>query len=96
MKARLRFYSKSKVQNRYVVVLSIHEVGKSKKYPDGIKYGLVCKDLRTGDEVVFDNHHPKGPHIHIKDRELPYKYVNDDQLIEGFKEMVLTELGVAL
>jgi hypothetical protein len=45
MKAQLRYYVKNKIQGRYVVELSIHEVGKSAQYPDGIKYGLICKDL---------------------------------------------------
>lgn len=96
MKARLRYYSKNKVQNRYVVELSIHEVGKSAKYPDGIKYGLICKDLKTGEYVLLDNHHPKGPHIHINDREFAYEYVGDDKLIEDFQMFVLQELGVKL
>jgi hypothetical protein len=38
--------------------------------PDGIEYGLICKDLKTGDSVLVDNHHPKCPHVHINDREI--------------------------
>ena len=79
-----------------MVELSIHEVGKSFKYPDGIKYGSICKDLKSGGYVLFDNHHPKGPHMHINDREFPYEYVSDDQLIADFEMMVLKELGVKL
>jgi hypothetical protein len=78
------------------VELSIYEVGKSSKYPDGIKYGLICKDLKTDDYVLLDNHHPKGPHVHINEREFAYEYVNDDQLITDFEMMVLKELGVKL
>jgi hypothetical protein len=96
MKARLRYYIKNKVHDRYVVELSIYEVGKSSKYPDGIKYGLICKDLKTGDFVLLDNHHPKGPHVHINDDEFPYEYVDDDRLIADFEMMVLKELGVKL
>ena len=96
MKAHLRFYSKSKIQNRYVVELSIYEVGKSAKYPDGIKYGLICKDLKSGDFVLLDNHHPKGPHVHVNDREFDYEYANDEKLIEDFQLLVLKELGVKL
>ena len=76
--------------------LSIHEVGQSSRYPDGIKYGLLCKDLKTGDFVLLDNHHPKGPHTHINDRELPYEYRNDEQLIADFELLVLKELGIKL
>ena len=96
MKAHLRYYTKNKVQNRYVVELSIYEVGKSSKYPDGIKYGLICKDLKTGNYVLLDNHHPKGPHVHINDREFSYDYVDDEKLIEDFQMFVLQELGVKL
>lgn len=96
MKAHLRYYIKNKIHDRYVVVLSIYDVGKSSKYPDGIKYGLICKDLKTGDYVLLDNHHPKGPHMHINDLEFSYKYINDDQLIADFEMMVLKELGVKL
>ena len=96
MKAHLRYFVKNKIRGRYVVELSIYEVGKSAKYPDGIKYGLICKDLKTGNSVLFDNHHPKGPHIHISEREFPYEYVDDEQLIKDFEMRVLKELGVKL
>lgn len=96
MKAHLKYYIKNKIHDRYVVELSIHEFAKSSKYPDGIKYGLICKDLKSGDFVLFDNHHPKGPHVHINDREFPYNYTNDDKLIADFETIVLKELGVKL
>lgn len=96
MKAHLRYFTKNRVQNRYVVELSIYEVGKSSKYPGGIKYGLICKDLKTGNYVLLDNHHPKGPHVHINDREFSYDYVDDEKLIEDFQMFVLQELGVKL
>lgn len=96
MKAHLRYFIKNKIHDRYVVELTIFEVGKSSKYPDRIKYGLICKDLKKGDYVLLDNHHPKGPHVHINDREFSYVYVNDEQLIADFEMMVLEELGVKL
>jgi hypothetical protein len=96
MKANLRFFSKSNIQGRYVVELSIHELTKSSKYPDGIKYGLICKDLHTNAYVLMDNHHPKGPHVHVNDLEFSYKFISDEQLIEDFKRLVLKELGVKL
>jgi hypothetical protein len=81
MKASLRYFAKNVIQNRYVVELSIHDVGTSSKYPDGVKYGLICKDLKTGFYVLLDNHHPKGPHVHVNDREFSYEYLNDAKLI---------------
>jgi hypothetical protein len=44
----------------------------------------------------MDNHHPKGPHIHINDEEFGYDFVGDEQLIEDFQNWVLKELGVKL
>lgn len=96
MRARLRYYAKNYLHGRYVVELSIYEVGVGEKYPDGIKYGLICKDLKTGNYVLMDNHHPKGPHIHLNEKELGYTYKNDELLIEDFQNWVLKELGVKL
>ena len=96
MKAPLRYFAKNRIHGRYLVELSIYDVGKSSKYPDGIKYGLICKDLKTGKLVLFDNHHPKGPHVHINEREFVYEYVNDERLIKDFEMLVLKELGVKL
>jgi hypothetical protein len=96
VKARLRYYVKNKIQGRYVLELSIHEVGKSAQYPDRIKYGLICKDLNTSDFVLMDNHHPKGPHLHVNDVESSYHYVSDEKLIEDFESQVLIHLGVKL
>lgn len=96
MKAHLRYYAKNVIRDRFVVELSIYDVGKSTKYPDGIKYGMICKDLTTGDFVLLDNHHPKGPHVHVNECEFAYEYVDDKQLLEDFQMLVLRELGVKL
>lgn len=96
MRARLRYYAKNHLRGRFVIELSIHEVGISDKYPDGIKYGLICKDLHSGRLVLMDNHHPKGPHIHIDDEEFSYEYVNDEKLITDFQTLVFKELGLKL
>lgn len=62
-----------------------------------LRYFIKNKmDLKSRDYVLFDNHHPKGPHVHINDHEFPYGYVNDNQLIADFEMMVLKELEVEL
>lgn len=96
MKAELRFYIKDTIQGRYVLELSIHDVGKSKQYPDGIKYGLICFDTKTKKRVLMDNHHPKGPHIHIDNDESDYAYTSDEKLIDDFNKLVLQHLGVKI
>lgn len=54
MKAILKYSQKLTIKNRFVVHLTIHEISDLKKYPDGIKYGLVCADTKTGRKVLLD------------------------------------------
>jgi len=44
----------------------------------------------------MDNHHPKGPHVHLDERELPYEFSNEDKLIDDFKKLVLEHLEVKI
>lgn len=76
--------------------MKIHRVGKSEKYRDGLKYGLILVDERSGRRVLMDNHHPKGPHVHVDDKELPYLYVDESRLIEDFRALVLEYMGVQI
>jgi hypothetical protein len=96
MKARLIYYQKVFFHGRYLMEMSIHEIGKSERYPDGVKYGLLALDRKSGKRVLMDNHHPKGHHVHIDRRELPYDYVSDERLIDDFKRLILEHLGVAI
>jgi hypothetical protein len=96
MKAHLLYYVKETIEGRYILELSIHDVGKSKQYPDGIKYGFICFDIKTKKKVLMDNHHPKGPHIHIDDDEQDYEYTSDEKLIDDFNKLVFQHLGVSI
>jgi hypothetical protein len=96
MKAVLIYHQKERFHDRYLMEMTIHEVGRSNRYPDGIKYGLLLLDLKTGRRVLMDNHHPKGPHVHLDEAELPYEYKSDERLIEDFKAFVLDHMGVAI
>ncbi len=96
MKAQQLFWQKARLHDRYVVELNIHEVGDPVQYPDGVKYGLTCVDLVTGKRVLMDNHHPKGPHVHLDEMELPYSFQDVPSLMNDFKRLVLEHLGVTL
>lgn len=96
MKAVLLYHQKQRFHDRYLMEMTIHEVPKSDRYPDGIKYGLLVLDLKAEQRVLMDNHHPKGHHIHLDEQELPYEYQNDDKLIEDFKALVLDHLGIRI
>ena len=96
MKARVIYHQKTRFQGRYLLEMTIHEVGHSTRYPDGVKYGVLLLDMKTGRRVLMDNHHPKGHHVHLDDIELAYVYRNDENLIEDFKRFVFDHLGVEI
>lgn len=96
MKARLVRHEKFIVRRRYVVEISVHQVPKSERYVDGLKWGLICVDQVTGMRVLMDNHHPKGPHIHIDDDELPYDFRGLDQLVTEFRQLITEHMGVQI
>jgi len=96
MKARLAFWQKARLQSRYILEMKIYEIRRSSRCKDGVRYGLILVDLVTGRRVLMDNHHPKGPHIHLDDREFQYGFVNEEKLIEDFKRIVFEHIGVKL
>ncbi len=44
----------------------------------------------------MDNHHPKGPHIHIDDLELPYEFTDLDQLVADFRRLIAEHIGAQI
>lgn len=96
MKATLKFHHKARLHKKYIVEMVLYEIPKTKKYPLGLKYRLICINEKTGNRVLMDNHHPKGPHLHLDEDEMPYDYVNDDKLFNDFEQLVLDHLGVKL
>ena len=95
-KAILIYDFKEAVQGKYVLEQTIHAVPLDNRYPDGVKYSLIFLDAKTGDRVLMDNHHPKGPHVHLGEEEIPYEYVDDEKLLTDFKHFVLQHMGVKL
>ena len=96
MKAALLYWHKARLQGRYILEMEIYRVGRSVRYREGVKYGLVLADPRTGKRVLMDNHHPKGPHIHLNGRDIPYAYIDEERLIKDFKTLVLEYMGVKI
>lgn len=96
MKAKLIYYHKAKIQRRYILELTIHDVGKSTRYVDGIKYSLICYDMKSESKLLMDNHHPKGHHVHLNDKQMGYAFKSIDNLIDDFKQFVLNHMGVKL
>jgi len=96
MRAILIRHEKFIVGRRYMIEISVHQVPKSVSYSDGLKWGLICLDQVKGRRVLMDNHHPKGPHVHINDDEFPYGFENLDQLITDFRKLISDHMGVRI
>ena len=96
MASILRLSYEISVQDRYLVGVQIFEVPKTEAYPFGYRYRLFCMDPVTGGKVLMDTHHPKGPHVHINNREHGYTFSTPEKLVSDFKEMVLQRMGIVL
>lgn len=96
MKAVLVRYEKFIVKRRFVVEICVHQVPRSDKYEDGLKWRLICADRTSEKRLLMDNHHPKGPHIHFDREEVSYDFTGLDQLISDFRRLVTEHMGVQL
>mgnify|MGYP000869566202 CR=1 FL=1 len=96
MKAPLIYWHKARLKQRYILEMEMYDVGKSERYPDGIKYRVILIDPKTKKKVLMDNHHPKGHHIHLNERQIAYEFLSVAKLIEDFSQLVLEHLEVKL
>ena len=99
MRATLVRYEKFIVRRRFTIDIEVHQVPTYGRYEDGLKWGLICVDRVSGRRILMDNHHPKGPHVHIDtdgSTELPYEFKGLDQLIEDFRRLVTEHMGVRI
>jgi hypothetical protein len=68
----------------------IWKIPVTKDYPTGVKYrAWVSEDGKT--LFGFDNHKPKGPHLHVGETELGYVYRGLDALREDIAAMIRQE-----
>jgi hypothetical protein len=90
VKAKPVFHEKRLVEGGErigIAELKVWDVPRSASYPAGRKYSLFF--VIDGTVLVgFDNHTPKGPHLHLAGVELPYAFRTVEQLIEDFWEIV--------
>lgn len=91
MSARLLFHEKRILVNKRtheaaVAELKVWQVQRSEFYPQGRRYSLFL--VVEGKTILgFDNHSPKGPHLHIGNEEVPYAYTTDEKLLADFWEL---------
>ena len=67
--------------------ICIWRVGRSEKYPDGVKYRLALVDPDAKKVLLlFDNHWPKGHHVHVGSTESRFAFTTVETLIYIFDE----------
>ncbi len=82
--SELIFEHKHKYED-YLVDIKIYKVPEDEFHPEGFQYSLVL--IKAGKRILgYDNHERKGPHIHKGNRELPYDFVDEWQLIGDFQK----------
>jgi len=66
--------------------LSVWRLRKSQRYPEGVRYRLVLVDSASGlVHLLYDNHWPKGHHVHVGGREEVYVFTSIAELIREFR-----------
>ena len=97
MRARLQYHRKVTVIHARsleigVCELKVWRVPESPNYPDGVKFSLFLVSRATGDIIVgIDNHRPKGPHLHEREKEWKYEFHGVDRLVDDFWDQVKKE-----
>jgi hypothetical protein len=68
-------------------------IPKTKAYPEGMKYRLALVDSANQKLLVlFDNHYPKGHHVHRSDgSEVPYAFDSLEKLVKDYEEAIRNE-----
>ena len=70
-----------------IVEIKVWKIPKDKNYEEGIKYSLYL--IHKGKVVVgFDNHKPKGHHLHIDGEEKKYTFKSNKKLLVDFWQLV--------
>ena len=68
----------------------VWQIPRSKDYPNGVKF---CAFLSENGVALwgFDNHQPKGPHLHVREQELGYVFRGIEELKEDIIAMIQKE-----
>jgi hypothetical protein len=63
----------------------IWRIPTSERYPLGFKYRLALVNPKTHELILlYDNHWPKGPHVHWDKKERSYEFVSLEGLFKDF------------
>jgi len=88
-RARLLISSKLTLNSGFVQEIKVWEMPASARYPDRVRYRLALADPNTGyAALLFDNHWPKGHHVHLGKAEAPYRFTSVQRLLRDFMRQV--------
>ncbi len=76
-------HSSKVTEGRYTRELKIWAVPPSRHYPDGLSYRLWF-GTHTETLVLYDIHHGKPYHVHIRGQEFEYEFQDINTLIRDF------------
>jgi len=86
-KAELVIHEKLTSPKGLIRELSVWRLKVSERYPEGLKYRLVLADSTASQvHLLYDNHWPKGHHVHRGDQEEPYLFKSMIETIREFRE----------
>jgi len=89
MKAVLLLKQKLTDVDGDILELVIWKVPQGTKHPKGVRYRLAF--IPQGHDhpaLLYDNHHPKGPHKHVRGVESACIFIDVSRLIEDFQRDV--------
>jgi hypothetical protein len=95
--ATLLYHSKIQVihgssEEVAIAELKVWEIQATSYYPEGRKFSVFLVWKESGEVIIgFDNHKPKGPHLHRQGREESYEFKDVNQLIEDFWSLARME-----
>jgi hypothetical protein len=95
MNATLVFHQKLTLRNESgtreaIFEMIVWKVPKDKDFPEGIRYRAWMSE--EGVTLFgFDNHKPKGPHLHVGEKELGYLFRGYDELVKDIRKMIEQE-----
>lgn len=64
----------------------VWQVPKSKDFPEGLKYRAWLSENGVTD-FGFDNHKPKGPHLHVGKTEIGYLFRGYEELMRDIRAL---------
>ncbi|GEM_PF-952182 len=85
LKANLIFWRRQALNSGLLMERKIWRIPRSTRYPEGIKYRMVLVDPKVHSVILlYDNHWPKGPHVHWDNKERSYEFKGIEKLLEDF------------